>query len=240
MKSVFIITDNPWWLEKIYKLFSKLDYDYSCYCSPKGASLFSKEIAKGDIEVIDLKVQSDELISKFDIGFSIHCKQLFPKKLVDGVRCVNIHPGLNPYNRGWFPQVFSIINKKPVGATIHIMDEQIDHGDILLQCEVEINDWDTSKTLYDRVVQAEYKLLENNISEIIDGRVKAHKLEDKGNYNSISDYINIKEIDMDKKVTMREAIDFLRALTHPPYKNAFFFTASGEKIFVSIELEKEI
>ncbi len=236
---IFVVTDNRWWLDKIYKLFGARGYVFKCYCSPKGASIFTEEIKGGCIEVIDLEEQCDELFKRFNVGFSVHCKQIFPERLVTGIRCINIHPGLNPHNRGWFPQVFSIINKKPIGATIHIMDQQVDHGDILLQSEVLINEWDTSKTVYERVIDAEYNLLEDNLTRIIDGTIKPKKMTDEGNYNSITDYTKIKEIDMDKKVTMREAIDYLRALTHAPYKNAYFYTANGEKIFVSIELEKD-
>ena len=37
---------------------------------------------------------------------------------------------------------------------------------------------------------------------------------------------------------MKEAINYLRAMTHPPYKNSYFIDEDGNKIFVSIELEK--
>lgn len=46
------------------------------------------------------------------------------------------------------------------------------------------------------------------------------------------------EIDLDKIVTMREAIDYLRAMTHPPYKNSYFIDEHGNKVFVALELEK--
>ncbi|HGS5246834.1 TPA: dTDP-4-amino-4,6-dideoxyglucose formyltransferase [Vibrio cholerae] len=236
---IFVITDNRWWLDKIHKLFSSRGYVFKCYCSPKGASIFAEEIKSGHIKVIDLKQQCDELLEYFDLGFSVHCKQIFPERLVNSIRCINIHPGLNPHNRGWFPQVFSIINKKPIGATIHIMDQQVDHGDILLQSEVVINEWDTSKAVYERVLDAEYSLLEENLTRVIDGTIKPKEMSCEGNYNSIADYAKIKEIDMDKEVTMREAIDYLRALTHFPYKNAYFYTNNGEKVFVSIDLEKD-
>ena len=73
---------------------------------------------------------------------SLHCKQLFPKGLISTVKCINVHPGLNPHNRGWYPQVFSIINKRPLGATIHEIDEELDHGDVIAQKEVPVFSWD--------------------------------------------------------------------------------------------------
>lgn len=45
---------------------------------------------------------------------------------------INIHPGLLPQFRGLDPVLWSIDKKEPLGATVHIMDEGIDTGDILL------------------------------------------------------------------------------------------------------------
>ena len=69
--------------------------------------------------------------------------------------------------------------------------------------------------------------------------LKTRKPSSEGNYNSISDYQNMCKIDLNKKVTMKEAIDFLRAMTHPPYKNSFFLDENNKKVFVSLHLEIE-
>ena len=237
--NVFVLTDNRLWLKKAKEIFAKYDYKVSFFCSPKGAGLFENEINTGEIESIDVKESSPYLIANYNLGFSCHCKQIFPQDLVEAVRCINIHPGLNPYNRGWFPQVFSILNKKPIGATIHLMDAEVDHGDILYQKEIPVFDWDTSKSIYDRVVEAEFALFEEHFGYLINGTYSKFKMHDNGNYNSIADYKALLEIDMDAKITMREAIEFLRAMTHPPYKNAYFLTEKGERVFVGLDIEKE-
>lgn len=235
--NIFILTDNKFWLEKTKKAFSSTVHNISFFCSPKGENLFKYELKAGEIQIIDLKLKTQFLIKNFDLGFSFHCKQIFPKKLVENVRCINIHPGLNPYNRGWFPQVFSILNNKPIGATIHIMDAEIDHGNILYQKEVDIYDWDTSKTIYERVLEAEFELFSKNLGKLLDKDIVSKKMPQEGNYNSIKDFTNLLEIDMEKVVTMGEAISFLRAMTHPPYRNAYFYTKSGVKVFVSLDIE---
>lgn len=237
--NIFILTDNKFWYRKAKAIFAETEHNVSYFCSPKGVSLFKKEIEDGGIGSIDVKKDTQYLIENFVLGFSCHCKQIFPKSLVESVRCINIHPGLNPHNRGWFPQVFSILNNKPIGATIHAMDSEVDHGDILYQKEVKVFDWDTSKSIYDRVLEAEFTLFEENIKDLISGVCKHSKMSNEGNYNSINDYKALLEIDMEKTVTMREAIDYLRAMTHPPYKNAYFLTEKGEKVFVAIDIEKE-
>lgn len=235
---VFVITDNAFWLEKATQLFKKKHINVDFYCSPKGESLFASEIKDEKIKVLNVNDEFELLISNYQLGFSCHCKQIFPKELVESVRCINIHPGLNPYNRGWFPQVFSILNKKPIGATIHLMDYEVDHGNIIVQQEVKIFDWDTSRSVYERVLNIEYELFENNFDKLINMDYESKKMITEGNYNSIKDYKSLLEVDLNKKVTMREAIDYLRAMTHLPYRNAYFETESG-KVYISIKLEKE-
>ena len=46
-----------------------------------------------------------------------------------------------------------------------------------------------------------------------------------------------KKIDLKRETTLGDAIDFLRAVTHPPYKNAYFLDDEGNKVFVSISLD---
>jgi len=240
MKKIFIVTDNNF----IYKEFEKIitirsDVYVEYFCSLKSLHIFEDEINQNKIKPLLLKEAEDFLINNFDLGLSCHSKQIFPAKLVNTVLCINIHPGLNPYNRGWYPQVFSIINKSPAGATIHVMDEEIDHGDIIIQEEVKINLFDTSLDVYNKVQTKEIELLNKVIEDIIDNSFERIKPNSEGNYNSIQDYKALCEIDLNKKVTMKEAINYLRAMTHAPYKNSYFIDENGNKIFISIELEKK-
>jgi methionyl-tRNA formyltransferase len=95
------------------------------------------------------------IIQKFDIVFSIHCQKIFPTILVEEVKCINLHPGYNPENKGWYPQVFSILNGKKFGATLHEMDSEIDGGPIIAQEQINIEFKDTSYTAYQKVLKLE-------------------------------------------------------------------------------------
>ncbi len=148
------------------------------------------------------------IIQEYDLVFSLHCKQLFPSDIVNNVRCINVHPGLNPHNRGWFPQVFSIINKLPIGVTIHEMDEELDHGPIIVQKELVIKIWETSYDVYKRIQELEIELIKENLLRIINNNYKAFLPVSEGNINLKKDFNELCEIDLDKKVSYREAIDF--------------------------------
>ena len=53
--------------------------------------------------------------------------------------CVNLHPSLLPRHRGPAPLFWTFYHEDAVaGATIHIMDEGVDTGDLLLQAPVPI------------------------------------------------------------------------------------------------------
>lgn len=180
-----------------------------------------------------------EAKKSFDLIFSIHCKQIFPAELVQSVTCVNLHPGLNPHNRGWYPQVFSIINGKPVGATLHVMDENVDHGAIIAQHQVDVHASDTSLDVYNRVLESEKLLLAAQLRNLVEGEFQTSPPQDEGNYNSIGDFNALCALDMNRTGTLREHVDLLRALSHGNFKNGFFLDSDGKRVFVRLSLEPE-
>lgn len=237
MISVLVISDNlPLTVffqklvrERLFKV-AKVDYCYS------GVNKSPAALIEVGAKPLNLKSSEiiNTLVGRYDFVFSLHCKQIFPSELVKAVKCVNLHPGLNPYNRGWYPQVFSIINKKPAGATLHYMDEQVDHGAIIAQQEVFIYSWDTSLDVYNRIFQAEKILLEENLEAVLSGSAQGVMPASEGNYNSISDFNRICELDLRRVGTLMEHIDLLRALSHSDFNNAYYIDADGRKIFVRI------
>jgi len=243
MKKILVISDNYalvkhfQYVEK--KISSKIALFTYCYSAINKST---KDLESLGMSVIDLKNTDnvDSIILNYDLVISAHCKQIFPKILVRSVRCINIHPGLNPHNRGWFPQVFSIINKKPIGCTIHVMDEEIDHGDIIYQQELTILESDTSLDVYTRVVEAEKSLIDLHIVSLINEEYTTTKLTNDGNYNGIQDFNTLRCLDLESKGTLREHLDLLRALSHGAFRNAYFLDQSGNKIFVRLILERDI
>ena len=74
-------------------------------------------------------------------------------------RILNIHPSLLPKFPGltaWNQALRA--GEKVTGCTVHYVDEQIDHGDIIAQREVPILPDDTAETLHARIQMAERAL----------------------------------------------------------------------------------
>jgi phosphoribosylglycinamide formyltransferase-1 len=89
-------------------------------------------------------------------------------------RILNIHPALLPSFRGMdaFQQALDH-GVKWTGTTIHIVDEDVDHGPIILQVPVPVRDDDSHDRLKARVQRAEYKAYPKAIKKFLEER---HKL----------------------------------------------------------------
>lgn len=236
--NVCVITDNDFVFNRFLDIINNSNHSFDFYFSSFNKKFLEKY--KNDlIKPIKLKQMDDKFFSKYDLFISLHCKQIFPENLVSNYRCINVHPGFNPYNRGWFPQVFGILNKKPIGVTIHEMDNELDHGPIIYQEEVEINSYDTSFDIYNRIQEKEMQMIRDNLETLIRGNYVSKKMLSEGNINYKSDFDKLCEIDLTKEGTFGEFIDILRATTFEKYNNAYFIDDEGSKIYVSIKLEKE-
>ena len=82
-------------------------------------------------------------------------------------RIVNIHPSLLPRFPGleaWKQAL--VAGEKMTGCTVHYVDEQIDHGDIIAQSKVPILPNDTPESLHARIQIAEHELYPTAIGQI--------------------------------------------------------------------------
>lgn len=238
---VCVITDNIYIYEHFIDLLRRKpqDAEFDFFYAPWNSTFRERFGENGGMRPVRLREQDDEFFNAYDLFISLHCKQLFPDKMVMEHTCINVHPGLNPYNRGWFPQVFGIMNHMPIGVTIHLMDSELDHGPILWQRELTLGAEETSKDVYDRILATEMELMEEHLEDILIGNYTPVPMAEEGNINFKQDFDALCEIDRDKPATYGEVIDYLRAMTHRPYKNAFFYDTDGKKIYVDIELEKQ-
>jgi phosphoribosylglycinamide formyltransferase-1 len=82
-------------------------------------------------------------------------------------RIVNIHPSLLPRFPGleaWKQALAA--GATETGCTVHYVDEQIDHGDIIAQSRVPILPNDSPESLHARIQQAEHELYPRALSSL--------------------------------------------------------------------------
>ena len=232
---ILVVADNSDLFKGFKKIIERKKYKnlFSFACSK--VSKHNEEF--NQVKCLDLKNDDTlkSIIADYFLVISLHAKQLFPKKLVKKIRCINVHPGFNPFNRGMFPHVFSIINGFPLGVTIHEMDEYIDHGPIIIQEKLDDETWEDSFEIYNRLLKLELKLLKENLDKIINHEYKSVKPSANGNINFIKDFKSLCNIDLSEKNTFENFINRLRALSHDEYKNAYFIDKDiNKKVYLKI------
>ena len=93
-------------------------------------------------------------------------------------RVINIHPALIPAfcGRGFYGhhvhEAVLQYGVKLSGCTVHFVDNQYDHGPVILQQAVEVRDDDTPQSLAARVFEAECEAYPKALALLADGKVK--------------------------------------------------------------------
>ena len=86
-------------------------------------------------------------------------------------RVINVHPSLLPE----FPGAHAVADQlaagvRESGVTVHVVDERVDSGPILLQERVPVLEGDTVETLHERIKQVEHRLLPQAVEELLCAR----------------------------------------------------------------------
>jgi phosphoribosylglycinamide formyltransferase-1 len=87
-----------------------------------------------------------------------------------GKPIVNAHPGIIPTTRGLDSFKWAIFEGDPVGVTVHLIDNEVDKGEILHIEQTPVFATDTLDTLAHRHYEVEMHLV-RNVLELLDKRV---------------------------------------------------------------------
>lgn len=106
-------------------------------------------------------------------------------------KIINLHISLLPYNRGADPNFWSFLENSPKGVTIHLIDNGIDTGDILVQKEIEIDvNKETLKTSYDLLNIEIQNLFYKNWTKLKNQKIKPKRQKEGGSFHLKSDKNN--------------------------------------------------
>lgn len=87
-------------------------------------------------------------------------------------RILNIHPALLPSFPGLHAQAQAIDHGVKVsGCTVHIVNEELDGGPIILQKCVEVKDDDTADTLAERILEQEHKIYPEAVRLFVENKL---------------------------------------------------------------------
>lgn len=88
-------------------------------------------------------------------------------------RILNLHPALLPSFKGTEGIKDALdYGVKITGPTVHFVDEKLDHGPIILQAAVKVEDSDTEETLAKKIHREEHRIYPEAIRLLAEGKVK--------------------------------------------------------------------
>ncbi len=88
-------------------------------------------------------------------------------------RVLNIHPSLLPSFPGLDAQGQAIeYGVKASGCTVHLVDEQLDHGPIIKQAVVPVMPGDTAGSLSARILDEEHRIYPEAVALIVSGNYR--------------------------------------------------------------------
>lgn len=117
-------------------------------------SAIAAELQRRDVSVVCLAGYMRLLSSQFVRAFEN--------------RILNIHPSLLPMFPGVDAQRQALEHGVKIsGCTVHIVDEQLDHGPIVLQQAVAVLDDDSVETLSARILEQEHRIYPEAVARVL-------------------------------------------------------------------------
>jgi phosphoribosylglycinamide formyltransferase 1 len=88
-------------------------------------------------------------------------------------RMLNVHPSLLPAFPGAHaPRDALAWGVKVTGVTVHLVDEEVDHGPVVLQEAVPVHQDDDEATLHARIQAVEHQIYPKAVRLLIEGRLR--------------------------------------------------------------------
>ncbi|MHA7898468.1 MAG: formyl transferase [Henriciella sp.] len=107
--------------------------------------------------------------------------RMINKATLDAVQApfINYHSGINPAYRGMYGGYFALANGEPehFGATVHLVDEGVDTGDVLYQSRVETNPSDNFHTYLYRLAAGSRDIVVAAIEDALNGELKPYHVD---------------------------------------------------------------
>lgn len=201
--------------------------------------------SRDDASVIALLTHKDQLNLVEDVEpdllISAGFRHIIPESILDIPRlgAVNVHKSYLPYNRGANPNVWSIVEDNPAGVSVHYMTAAVDAGPIIDRRQVPVWPDDSGRDLYDRLEIEQMKQFKAVWPDIRDGTAETiHQESAEGTHHYKGDFVDLWEIDRNETVVTGDFLDRLRALTFPPFRNAYF-EKDGDRYYVNVSITTE-
>ena len=169
---------------------------------------------------------------------------LVPEAILDAPRIgvLNLHPAWLPYNRGWHPATWALLDGTPFGATLHFMNEKIDAGDIVHQKRLVPDPHDTADSLYRRAMELEFEAFREAWPSILNcSPARTPQEITSGTFHRRRDLpaSGVQEIVQNEMVRASDFLNKLRGLTTNRVAEAAYIDVDGKRYRVQIRITPE-
>lgn len=118
-----------------------------------------------------------DVVAKYEPDLIVHAgfMRILSPNYVDAFpgKMINLHPSLLPAFPGAHGARDAIEHGvKVTGSTIHFIDYEVDHGPIILQEAVRVDQNDTEDSLHEKIKTVEHRLLPHACRLILEGKVR--------------------------------------------------------------------
>ena len=183
-----------------------------------------------------------ENLPECDLIYSVQYHQILKAAHIAKarIRAVNLHMAPLPEYRGSNQFSFAIIDRKEeFGTTIHLMDERIDHGDIVFQKRFPIPHKCWVSELYQLTFDASVRLFQQTLAHIISGNFRTVKQADllasKGtSLHYRHEMVDLKRIDLEWEADKIE--QHIRATSMPGFEPPYC-DIDGHKVYFSKKID---
>ncbi len=178
-----------------------------------------------------------------DFALSAHFSEILSEDFFAIPRhgIANLHSAYLPFNRGHWPELWSIVRGTPAGITLHTIGRGVDTGDIIDQVQVAVLPEDTCESLARRIEVVGLELVLRRWEDLVRGRAATRPQGPRLPINLHRHVEELAEIQLDRTYTGKQLLDLLRATTIPRLlKGAFFVDPdTGDRIRVQVSLARE-
>lgn len=188
------------------------------------------------------ELRNPETVARFkelepDIGISGWFGYILKPDLLQvfKVGCINLHTAYLPWNRGWYTNVWPILDGSPAGMTIHFIDPGVDTGDLIAQRLVPVEPTDTGGSLHRKITSGMVEFFKETWPLIRAGKyTRTPQDHSKATVYRRGVLATLDHIDPDKEYPAGELLNLLRARTYPPYPAAYF-VENDQRVYVRVE-----
>jgi len=196
---------------------------------------FNNKVTCFDPESFDSIIERELAEQKCDVFVVASYGKIIPENIIalPTGKTLNIHPSLLPKYRGASPlQTAMLMDDKNTGITIMRIDEKMDHGPIVSQKGVIVDEWPPYDKFEEKMAKLGAQLLAETLSPWIKGDIQETP-QDHANatYNKKSKKTDgLLEFDQEKKRLVGDQYEIFRKIqAYHEWPQAYFLLTKNEK-----------